>query len=178
MATILTVDDSRAVRTIVSKQVKDLGFEVDEAEDGVQGLAKLSELMFVDALRRYVQALPPERRGWLAGVRDPQVGRALALIHGDPEKPWTVEELARAVAMSRSAFAERFAALVGGPPMQYLLRWRLALAAQALRATDEAIARIAARSGYESDAAFNRAFKREFGLPPARYRKGKAERRG
>ena len=146
--------------------------ESEEAKPGAHSmLAKLSELMFVEALRRYVDNMPAERRGWLAGVRDPHIGRALALVHGDPEREWNVESLAREVAMSRSAFADRFGMLVGEPPIQYLLRWRLALAAQALRAGDEAIARIAARSGYESDAAFSRAFKREFGVPPAAWRK-------
>lgn len=134
-------------------------------------LAKLSELMFVEAMRRYAESLPPEGRGWLAGVRDAQIGRALALLHGEPGKAWTVDELARDVALSRSALAERFAALVGEPPMQYLMRWRLALAAQTLRSGGEAITRVAERSGYESEAAFNRAFKREFGMPPAAWRK-------
>lgn len=134
-------------------------------------LAKLSELMFVEALRRYVERLPPEGKGWLAGVRDKQVGRALALLHSAPERAWTVEELAREVALSRSALAERFSTLVGEPPMQYLLRWRLALAAKMLRAGREAVARVAERSGYESEASFNRAFKREFGMPPAAWRR-------
>jgi AraC-like DNA-binding protein len=137
-------------------------------------LAKLAELMFVEALRRYVEHLPPEGRGWLAGVRDPQIGRALALMHGNPGHAWTVDELAREVALSRSALAERFATLVGEPPIQYLMRWRLALAAQALRSDADAIARVAERSGYESEAAFSRAFKREFGMPPAAWRKAGA----
>jgi len=134
-------------------------------------LAKLAELIFVEALRRYVEHLPPEGRGWLAGVRDAQIGRALALMHRDPAHAWTVEELARQAAMSRSALAERFASLVGEPPMQYLTRWRLALAAQALRAQGDGIARIAERSGYESNAAFSRAFKREFGMSPVDWRR-------
>jgi AraC-like DNA-binding protein len=134
-------------------------------------LAKLAELLFVEAMRRYMEGLPPEGRGWLAGVRDAQVGRALALLHAEPGKAWSVDELARQVALSRSSLAERFAALVGESPMQYLTRWRLALAAQTLRAGGEAIVRIAARSGYESEAAFTRAFKREFGVPPAAWRR-------
>jgi AraC-like DNA-binding protein len=134
-------------------------------------LAKLAELLFVDALRRYVSELPPGGKGWLAGVRDAHIGRALALLHGDPGRPWTIDELAREVALSRSALAERFVGLVGDTPMQYLTRWRLALAAQVLRAGREPIARIAAQSGYESEAAFSRAFKREFGAPPAAWRK-------
>ena len=143
----------------------------DERPGAASLLARLSELVFVDALRRYVESVPERNRGWLAGLRDAHVGHALALIHGDPSHGWTVDDLAREVAMSRSAFGERFAALVGEPPMQYLLRWRLALAAEALRISDEAITRVAQRSGYESDAAFNRAFKREFGMPPAAWRK-------
>jgi len=134
-------------------------------------LAKLADLLFVEALRRYMEGLPPEGKGWLAGVRDAHVGRALALLHADPGKAWTVDELAHEVALSRSALAERFTSLVGEPPMQYLTRWRLALAAQTLRSGSEAIARIAGRSGYESEAAFNRAFKREFGMPPAAWRR-------
>jgi AraC-like DNA-binding protein len=134
-------------------------------------LAKLSELMFVEAMRRHAESLPPEGKGWLAGVRDAQIGRALALLHGEPGRAWTVDELAREVALSRSALAERFSALVGEPPMQYLMRWRLALAAQALRSGGDAIARVAEQSGYESEAAFNRAFKREFGIPPAAWRR-------
>jgi AraC family transcriptional regulator, alkane utilization regulator len=139
-------------------------------------LAKLAELMFVEALRRYVETLPPEGKGWLAGVRDAQIGRALALMHGKPERAWTVDELAREVALSRSALADRFTALVGEPPIQYLMRWRLALAAQALRLGGEAIVRVAERSGYESEAAFSRAFKREFGMPPAAWRKARPEK--
>jgi len=134
-------------------------------------LTKLAELLFVEALRRYAADLPPEGRGWFAAVRDAQVGRALALLHEEPSRPWTVDELAREVALSRSALADRFAALVGESPIQYLIRWRLALAARTLRSSQEAIARVAARSGYESEASFSRAFKREFGMPPAAWRK-------
>ena len=134
-------------------------------------LAKLAELLFVEALRRYVAQLPPGGKGWLAAVRDTHIGRALALLHGEPDRAWTVDELGREVALSRSALAERFAALVGEPPMQYLTRWRLALAARTLRAGGEAIGRVAERSGYESESAFSRAFKREFGMPPAAWRK-------
>ncbi len=137
-------------------------------------LAKLSELMFVEALRRYVERLPPEGKGWLAGVRDTHVGRALALLHAEPARTWTVDELGREVALSRSALAERFTALVGEPPIQYLMRWRLALAAQTLRSGGETIGRVAEHSGYESEAAFSRAFKREFGMPPAAWRKAAA----
>jgi AraC family transcriptional regulator, alkane utilization regulator len=141
---------------------------------GDSTLAKLAELMLVEALRRYAASLPPDGKGWLAAARDPQVGRALALMHHDSGKPWTVEELAREVAMSRSALAERFTSLVGEPPMQYLTRWRLALAARTLRGGNDALSRVAERSGYVSEAAFNRAFKREFGMPPAAWRRAGA----
>ena len=137
-------------------------------------LAKLAELLFVEALRRYIERLAPGGIGWLAAVRDPHVGRALALLHAQPDRAWTVDELARGAALSRSALAERFTALLGEPPIQYLLRWRLALAAQALRAGRDAISRVAERSGYESEAAFSRAFKREFGVPPAAWRRSRA----
>jgi AraC-like DNA-binding protein len=150
-----------------------LGVQESRAErPGSQSLlAKLSELAFTEALRRYAQSNPPGLKGWLAGLRDPYVGRALALLHGDSTRGWTVEELAREVALSRSALAERFTGLIGEPPMQYLTRWRLALAARALRAGSESVARIAERSGYDSEAAFARAFKREFAVPPTLWRK-------
>ena len=135
-------------------------------------LAKLSELLFVESMRRYADSLAPNQNGWLAALRDPHVGRALAVMHGDPGRAWTVEDLAREVALSRSPSAER--ELIGEPPMQYLTRWRLALAAQSLRAGAEPVARIAERVGYESEAAFNRAFKREFGAPPAKWRRAAA----
>ncbi len=134
-------------------------------------LAKLSELIFVEAMRRHAATLPEEQRGWLAGLRDPHVGKALALLHSDTARAWTVDELAREVALSRSALGQRFTDLIGEPPMQYLTRWRLALAARALRSGPESIGRIAERFGYESEAAFNRAFKREFGSPPASWRR-------
>ncbi len=134
-------------------------------------LAKLAELLFVEAMRRYIEALPERQTGWLAGLRDRHVGRALTLMHGQPARDWTVDDLAEQVGLSRSALAERFASLVGEPPMQYLMRWRLALAAAALRAGKRTIARVAEESGYDSESAFNRAFKREFGMPPAAWRR-------
>jgi AraC-like DNA-binding protein len=134
-------------------------------------LTKVADLLFVEALRRYMEQLPPGGKGWLAAARDPHVGRALALLHANPSRAWSVDDLAREVALSRSALADRFTSLVGEPPMQYLTRWRLALAAQTLRDGREPISRIAEKSGYESEAAFSRAFKREFGVPPAGWRK-------
>jgi AraC-like DNA-binding protein len=127
--------------------------------------------VFVEALRRHVENLPPGGKGWLAAMRDVPIGRALALLHEEPTRAWTVESLAQEVALSRSLLAQRFSALVGESPMQYLMRWRLALAARVLRAGGDTITRVAERSGYETEAAFSRAFKREFGLPPSAWRK-------
>ena len=135
-------------------------------------LAKLSELLFVQAVRRYVETLPPERKGWLAGLRDPAVGRALALIHGRLAHPWTAEELAGEVFLSRSAFADRFTVLIGMPPMRYVAMWRMQVAAQRLREGHRSVAQVAFDVGYESEAAFNRAFKREFGTGPGAWRRG------
>lgn len=134
-------------------------------------LARLSELMFVEAVRRYIATLPTEATGWLAGLRDAAVGKALALMHTQVARPWTGEELAQAVNLSRSAFAERFTALMGVPPMSYLTNWRMQLAAQKLRDGRLSIGQIAFDIGYESEAAFTRAFKRELGMPPAAWRK-------
>ncbi len=137
-------------------------------------LAKLSELLFVEAVSRYVESLPEERRGWLAGLRDPHIGRALALLHARPAHAWTAESLALEVGMSRSAFAERFTSLVGQPPMQYLTVWRMHLAAQRLREGHGSVAQIAFAVGYESEAAFSRAFKRKFGASPGGWRRQSA----
>jgi AraC-like DNA-binding protein len=134
-------------------------------------LAKLAELLFVEAMRRYIDALPEQETGWLAGLRDRHVGRALSLMHGQPGHAWTVDDLAEQVGLSRSALAQRFASLLGVPPIQYLTRWRLVLAAAALRSGNRAIAQVAEDSGYDSESAFNRAFKREFGMPPAAWRR-------
>lgn len=137
-------------------------------------IAKLSELLFVEAVSKYVEALPTDRRGWLAGLRDPQIARALGLLHSRPTQDWTAEALAVEVGMSRSVFAERFTSLVGQPPMHYLALWRLHLAAQRLREGHDSVARIAATVGYKSEAAFSRAFKRQFGASPAHWRKQEA----
>jgi AraC-like DNA-binding protein len=134
-------------------------------------LAKLSELLFVEALRRYVEALPDGQTGWLAGLKDPFVSRALSVLHGSVAQQWTVDDLGRNIGLSRSALADRFTRLIGQPPMRYLASWRLQLAAHHLRNTDMPLARIAEQVGYESEAAFNRAFKRNFGVPPATWRK-------
>jgi len=134
-------------------------------------LSKLSEALFVETVRRHVAGLPDQSTGWLAGARDPVVGRSLALLHKRPEHPWTVAELAAAVGVSRSALVARFTRYLADPPMAYLTGWRLRLAAQALTSSSRGVADVAAAVGYESEAAFNRAFKRVFGVPPAQYRR-------
>lgn len=148
---------------------------VDEAASDRAGseamLAKLSEALFVDTLRRFVTGLPEQENGWLAGARDPAVGKSLALLHSRVHHAWTISELAREVGLSRSTLVERFSRYLSEPPMAYLTGWRLRLAAQALTTTPRGIAEIASDVGYESEAAFNRAFKRAFGSPPARYRR-------
>jgi AraC-like DNA-binding protein len=133
-------------------------------------MSRLSELLFVEAVRNYASTLRHEETGWLKGLKDPYVGRALALLHGRIDAPWTAERLAGEVALSRSAFNDRFASLVGVPPIRYLTFWRLQVAKEKLREGRGTIAQIAYSVGYESEVAFNRAFKREFGHPPARWR--------
>lgn len=141
-------------------------------------LAKLAELLFVEAMRRHIESLPAQQTGWLAGLRDRYVGRALTLMHEQPAHGWTADELAKRVGLSASALRQRFADLLGQAPMQYLTRWRLALAAATLRSSDRAIAQVAEEFGYESESAFNRAFKREFQMPPAAWRRQRTRNRG
>jgi AraC family transcriptional regulator, alkane utilization regulator len=156
-----------------------LKFAAAEAANSRAGgtivLARLSELLFVEAVRSCIEALPDHETGWLAGVRDRYVGRALSLLHAHAVHPWTVEELARKVGLSRSALAQRFTDLLGQPPMQYLARWRMQIAAQELLSGRKSLAAVAEQIGYESEAAFSRAFRREFGMPPAGWRKCKEE---
>jgi AraC-like DNA-binding protein len=134
-------------------------------------LARLSELLFVDTLRRYISALPPDQIGWLAGARDPIIGQALALLHKDPAHSWTLSQLARRIGLSRTRLSERFRHFLEESPMAYLAQWRLKLGAEILQATDDSVAEVAAAVGYGSEAAFNRAFKREFDCPPAQFRR-------
>lgn len=134
-------------------------------------LERLAEMMFVDTVRRYLDDLPADARGWLAGLRDRQVGRALALLHGDPAHGWTIDELGRQVGLSRSALHERFVQLLGQPPMHYLASWRIQLGSRLLRETRHTVAAIAVEVGYESEAAFSRSFKRLVGVPPAAWRR-------
>ena len=134
-------------------------------------LARVSELMFVEVVRRYLETLPPVETGWLAGLRDAVVGQALAAMHGQPAEPWTVEGLARHVGLSRSVFAERFMEIMGQPPMQYLALWRMQLASRLL-AEGGHVAEVAGAVGYESEAAFSRAFKKLVGQTPGLWRRG------
>jgi AraC-like DNA-binding protein len=150
-------------------------YAADEVAAGRPGsdtvLAKLSELLFVEAVRQYAESLPEEQTGWLAGLRDTHVARALALIHHDIARQWTVDELGREVGLSRSALAERFTSLLGMPPMQYVASWRMQLAKQKLRTTGASLAQVADMVGYESEAAFSRAFKKAVGTAPATWRR-------
>jgi AraC-like DNA-binding protein len=134
-------------------------------------LAKLSELLFVETVRRYAEALPEGETGWFAGLREPYVARALALLHRDITRRWTVDELGREVGLSRSALADRFIRLIGLPPMHYLASWRMQVATQKLRNTNASLAQVAEIVGYDSEAAFSRAFKKAFGVAPATWRR-------
>jgi AraC-like DNA-binding protein len=143
----------------------------DKRAGGESVLAKLSELMFIEVVRRHLEALPPEQARWLAGLRDPFVGKALSLMHGGPARNWTIEELAKDVGLSRSVLAERFADLVGMPPMHYLAKWRMQIASNLLSGGSANIATVAAKIGYGSEAAFSRAFKKMVGVPPSAWRR-------
>ena len=149
-------------------------YSVDHAESSGPGstavITKLSEVLFVETLRLYIAKLPPTQTGWLAGVRDPDVGKALGLLHKQPAHPWSIASLANAVGLSRSVLAERFQHYLSDTPIGYLTSWRLQLAAQVLTSTSKSVAEVAGEVGYESEPSFNRAFKREFGIPPARFR--------
>jgi AraC-like DNA-binding protein len=149
-------------------------FSVNEADASRAGgeavLTKLSEVLFVETLRAYIEHLPRDHTGWLAGARDAEVGRTLALMHRNPARPWTIASLAKEAGLSRSVLAERFRRHLNEAPMAYLTRWRLQLGAQMLASTSYSVAQIASEVGYESEAAFNRAFKRQFAVPPARFR--------
>jgi AraC-like DNA-binding protein len=136
-------------------------------------LSKLSELMFLNAVRQYIETLPAESTGWLSALRDRHIGEALRLMHGRPAEPWTLDALAREVGLSRSVFAERFGQMMGTPAMHYLGNWRLQLAAKLLERPSLSIAQAAAEVGYESEAAFNRAFKKQVGLPPGAWRRAR-----
>jgi AraC-like DNA-binding protein len=149
-----------------------------EAAEGRSGgelvVTRLAELMFIEVVRRHLESLPSEQSGWLAAIRDEVVGRALGLLHEAPAHAWSLDELARVAACSRSVLAERFARLVGEPPMQYLARWRMQLAAGRLAGSAAKVSAVARDVGYDSEAAFSRAFKRLVGVSPAVWRASQA----
>ncbi|HEX5951726.1 MAG TPA: AraC family transcriptional regulator [Rhodanobacteraceae bacterium] len=134
-------------------------------------LERLSEMLFINAIRQYMNDLPEESNGWLAGLRDRFVGHALKLMHASPAEAWTVSELSRRVGLSRSAFHQRFADMLGATPMQYLADWRMQAGAALLRDTTASVIAVAQEVGYESEASFSRAFKRFMGVPPAAWRR-------
>lgn len=155
----------------IESTIRHLASERESARAGRSALlAKLAEALFIETLRRYMAELPRQRTGWLAAARDSGVGRALGAIHREPARRWTVASLAEQAAMSRSVFAERFTRLLGESPLTYVGRCRMQLGARLLETTDDSVLQVALSVGYESEAAFNRAFKREYDLPPARYR--------
>jgi AraC-like DNA-binding protein len=141
-------------------------------------VSKMAEALFIEALRRYTEELTAEQTGWLAAAKDPVVGRAIALLHRDPRHAWSVAELAAQAGASRAVLAERFTHLLGEPPLSYLARWRLQLAARLLETTRNTMVQVAGEVGYESETAFSRAFSREFGSPPARYRRQREAQQG
>jgi len=136
-------------------------------------LERMSEMLFVEALRCYIETLPAGETGWLAGVRDQSIGRVLALVHERPEAPWTLQQLADEAAMSRSTLHERFVQFIGQPPMQYLAQWRMQVATKLLRDTEAKLIKVALGVGYDSEAAFSRAFKRAVGVAPGAWRVGR-----
>ncbi len=152
-----------------------LTYAADELASGRMGsetvFAKLSELLFVEAIRRYTERLPEGQTGWLAGLKDPYVARALTLLHARLRDSWTVEALGREVGLSRSALADRFCQVIGVPPMQYLTSWRMQVAVQELVNSNKSIPQIAQDIGYDNEASFTRAFKRCMGVPPATWRR-------
>jgi AraC-like DNA-binding protein len=141
---------------------------------GTTVMLRLADILVIHAIRSWIDAAAEDRSGWLGALRDPQIGRALVQIHRQPERTWTVAALAASVHMSRSVFSDRFTALVGAPPLLYLTRWRMHLAARWLREDRTSLGDVASRLGYESEPSFSRAFKRHIGVPPGAVRRGRA----
>lgn len=161
------------VSALMASTTREIAALVEAETPGSQMiLGRMMELLFVEVLRRHVSRLPAGSTGWLAALNDAVVGRALALVHAEPARKWTTDDLAREAGTSRTVLAERFKALLGRPPIDYVTSWRIQLASERLRNGGDSIAGIAADVGYESEAAFNRAFKRETGLTPGRWRDG------
>jgi AraC-like DNA-binding protein len=161
------------VSTLIKSTVGQILAMTETAAPGSEFmLGRLMELLFVEVLRRYATRLPASARGWFAALNDPIVGRALQFVHGDPARRWTVDELAREAGSSRTVLAERFHAVLGQAPIEYITCWRMQLAAERIRNGGGSLAAIAADVGYDSEAAFNRAFKRVTGVTPGRWREG------
>jgi len=165
--------DEDRIGAMIASTVREILALVDAARPGTQMmLGRLMELLFVEVLRRHAARLPAGSKGWFAALNDPVVARALVLVHANPARRWTADDLAREAGTSRTVLAERFKALLGRPPIDYVTSWRIQLAADRLRNGRDGIASIAAEVGYESEAAFNRAFKRVTGITPGRWREG------
>ena len=164
-----TADDK--VGALIASTVKEIAALVEAATPGTQAvLGRLMELLFVEALRRHIARLPADAGGWFAALNDPVVGRTLQLLHSDPARRWTIEQIANQVGSSRTVLSERFKAVIGRPPIDYVASWRIQLAAERLRVGHESIASIGAAVGYTSEAAFGRAFKRNTGTTPGAWR--------
>lgn len=156
----------------VASTVRLLAAEASELRPGGETMiTRLSDLLIIQTIRAWIEHDPAARTGWLGALKDRQIGRAISLIHQDPARPWTVAALAGELAMSRSAFAARFTELVDEPAMQYVTRWRMQVARDWLRHDGATVATIAGRLGYQSEAAFSRAFKRVIGVSPGAVRR-------
>ncbi len=173
MLHLRSADDQAWIGQFMANAVME---SIERRPGGEAMLERLSEMMFIDAMRRYVDQLPRDSSGWLAALRDRFVGKALRLLHDQPDAPWTIDELGHMVGLSRSTLHEHFMTLIGQPPMQYLANWRMQLAAELLRSGDATVAAVALEVGYDSEAAFSRAFKRLVGMPPAAWRKQRGKR--
>jgi AraC-like DNA-binding protein len=170
-ATLIERTTEDRVGALIATTVREIVGFVEAATPGTQAvLGRLMELLFVELLRRHIATLPAGSKGWFAALNDPIVGRALQLLHAEPEHRWTVDEIADRVGSSRTVLSDRCRALLGRPPIEYLANWRIQLAAERLRVGHESVPSIAASVGYESEAAFNRAFKRLTGMTPGAWR--------
>ena len=173
----MIVEQTSGAGTLIMSTVDEIVAQVGRAAPGSAAvLGRLMELLFVELLRRHVARMPAGANGWFAAQNDPVVARALQLLHHEPAGRWTVEEIARRIGSSRTVLNERFNALLGRPPIEYLAAWRIQLAAERLRATSENVLQVAASVGYDSEAAFSRAFKRLTGISPGRWRDERGER--
>ena len=165
--------DDDKVSALLASTVRQITALAADAAPGTEiVLGRLMEILFIEVLRRYVTRLPPNAKGWFAAINDPLLGRALQIVHGAPARRWTVDDIAREAGSSRTVLAERFNAVLGQSPIEYVTHWRMQLAAERLRGSHDSLAVIAAEVGYESEAAFNRAFKRVTGATPGRWRDG------